>query len=110
MAVKPGKRPLRIFRRNALDAQLAIAGTADSFNAPSYGWEVVTLFMRLTQAGTLEVYQRLRSNSTYVLTDQYVFAAAGMLRDTVQVTGEHVRVLFTNGGVAQSPEILVGLA
>jgi len=110
MSVKPPKRPLRVFRRNADDTQMIAGATADSYNAPSYGWEVATLFMRLTQAGTLAVYQRLRGSSTYVLTDQYAFLAAGVLRDTVQVTGEHIRVLFTNGGVAQTPEILVGLA
>lgn len=110
MAVKPRKRPLRIFRRNSANALLGIGLTADSYNAPSYGWETLSLFMRLTQAGTLEVYQRMRSNSTYVMTDQYVLAAAGVVRDTVQITGEHVRVLFTNGGVAQRPEIVATLA
>jgi hypothetical protein len=89
---------------------VGIAGTVDSFGAPSYGWEVVTLFADLAQAGTVEVYQRLRGSSSWALTNQYVYAAAGILSDVVQVTGEQVRVLFTNGGVAQKPEMIFGLA
>lgn len=109
MAVKPRRRPCRILRLNSADTALIAAATADSYLAPSYGWEALTLAARLTQAGTVEVYQRMRSSSSWMLTDQYVFAAAGVLRDTVQITDELVRVLFTNGGVAQSPEILATL-
>lgn len=104
------RRPMRIFRRNSADSAIAIAGTAESYVAPSYGWTSIPISMRLTQAGTLEIYQRQRSSSSWMLTDQFVYAAAGVLRTTVQVTDEQVRALFTNGGVQQTPEILVGLA
>ncbi len=110
MARVSQRRPMRILRNNSASSQTAIAGTIDSFGAPSYGWTVVTILMTLTQAGTLEIYQRLRSDSSWTLTDQFVYAGAGVLRTSVQITGEQARALFTNGAVAQTPQLLIGMA
>jgi hypothetical protein len=101
---------MRILRNNSASAQTGANATIDSFVAPSYGWTVVPILMTLTQAGTLEIYQRLRSNSSWSLTDQFILPAAGIVRTSVQITGEQVRALFTNGGVAQTPELLIAMA
>lgn len=110
MAIRAEKRPLRCLRRDSTDTPVAIGGTVDSYGAPCYGWGVVNVQMLLTQAGTLVIYQRLRASSTWIAVATYALAAAGSVSDVVPVTGEQVRALFTNGGVQQSPEILVSLA
>lgn len=109
MPVQIHKRPLRILRRDSGDAAIAISGTLDSYTAPCFGWQVLTLFARLTQTGTIEVYQQLRGSSTFGLTDTWTLTGGGRLRTSVQVTGERIRVLFTNGGTAQSPELVATL-
>jgi len=113
MPAKIARRPLRILRSDSLDVALnpfpGAGSTIDSVGAPCFGWQVLTLFSRHTQACTIQVFQRLRANSTFQVTDTWVYAGAGVLRAVVQLTGEHVRVLFTNGGVAQSPELICAM-
>lgn len=109
MAVGELRRPLRFLRRDSTYANVGAGGTVTG-GAPSYGRTVVTIYMSLAQAGTLVVYQRLRANSTFAAVGTYPLAAAGVVSTSVQITGEHVEVIFTNGGVAQKPELLIGLA
>jgi hypothetical protein len=101
---------MRFFRRNATNVALAVGGIADSQNAPSYGWDEISIFVRMPSGGgTLDVLQRLNASSTYVTTDSFVLLAAGFISINVPRTGEHVRGRFTNGAVVQSPEIILGL-
>lgn len=104
------KRPYRFYRYDTTDGALGIAGVEDSGGAPSYGWETISIHMVLTQAGTLVVYQRLRASSTWAITNTFAYLAAGVLDTVIPVTAEMVKIIFTNGGVAQAPEILCGLA
>jgi len=105
------RRQMRIFRRDALDLPLAGGGTAGTEVAPSYGFDEIRVFGRLPAGGgTLEVFQFLRANSTPVATNTIVLGAPGFMDASFPRTGELVAVSFTNGGVAQAPELLVTLA
>ena len=112
MPARTSRRPLRILRYDTTDnggVPLAGGGLIDSFGAPCFGWQVLTIYLRVALASQIEVYQRLRANSAWALTDQWIFLGATTQRVVVRLTGEHVRVLFTNGVGPQTPELVCTL-
>lgn len=103
-------RPLAIWRRDSADSAIGASAAVNSGVAPAYGWGAISVFMRCPGgAGTLTIEQRLRRSSTWVTTDTFALGAAGVVSDVAVRTGELVRLVFTNGGTQQTPEILVGL-
>lgn len=103
------RRPLAFWRLDAAGSALGIGAAVNSGVAPAKGFEAMTVWMRLVQAGTLEIQQRLRASSTWVTTNTYALPGAGVVSDAVLRSGELVRAVFTNGGVAQTPELILEL-
>ena len=100
------RRPLKILRLDSATTVIAAAGSTTGA-APCVGWGVLTIYCRFPGAGTITVNQRLRANSTFRQTDSFAFLAAGQLRTTVPLTGEHVQIVYTNDSAGnQNPELI----
>lgn len=102
---------MRVLRNSTLVAQ---AGSVSSNIAPSFGWEVANVFMRLPGAsgGTLVIQQKIRNSTTWITTDTFTLAAAGVISDVAIITAEHIRAVFTEGGTVggQIADILVWMS
>ena len=105
-------RPLRLLRILAGAASLAASQTQALIGASAtvnllpiwscLGWGTLRVYAESDVAGTLNIFQKLRNETTFRQTDPDAVAAATVLSTSYLITGEHLRIQYVNGGTIQA--------